>query len=154
MEQFFPYTSLVVLLIFADKLSKGNPVSQIMIYSGIGILALIIGIFSGGIISVFAFIAVGLFCSTLWPCIFTLGIAGLKQKTNTGSSLLIMMIMGGGFISTLQGALAHDDLLGIQHSYWVGVLCFVYLFFFAFIVNKKLKEQGVDLNTSTDPLAH
>ena len=154
MEQFFPYTSLVVLLIFADKLSKGRPVNQIMIYSGIGILALILGIFSSGMISVFAFIAVGLFCSTLWPCIFTLGIAGLKEKTNTGSSLLIMMIMGGGFISTLQGALAHDDLLGIQHSYWVGVLCFIYLFFFAFIVNKKFKEQGVDLNTSIDPLGH
>ena len=154
MAQFFPYTSLVVLLIFADKLSKGRPVNQIMIYSGIGILALILGIFSSGMISVFAFIAVGLFCSTLWPCIFTLGIAGLKQKTNTGSSLLIMMIMGGGFISTLQGALAHDDLLGIQHSYWVGVLCFIYLFFFAFIVNKKLKEQGVDLNTSMDRLGH
>ena len=154
MAQFFPYTSLVVLLIFADKLSKGRPVNQIMIYSGIGILALILGIFSSGMISIFAFIAVGLFCSTLWPCIFTLGIAGLKEKTNTGSSLLIMMIMGGGFISTLQGALAHDDLLGIQHSYWVGVLCFIYLFFFAFIVNKKLKEQGVDLNTSMDPLGH
>ena len=154
MAQFFPYTSLVVLLIFADKLSKGRPVNQIMIYSGIGILALILGIFSSGMISVFAFIAVGLFCSTLWPCIFTLGIAGLKEKTNTGSSLLIMMIMGGGFISTFQGALAHDDLLGIQHSYWVGVLCFIYLFFFAFIVNKKLKEQGVDLNTSMDPLGH
>ena len=125
-----------------------------MIFSVLGIVALIIGMVTTGMISVYSITSVGLFCSTLWPCIFTLGIAGLKEKTNTGSSLLIMMIMGGGFISTLQGALAHDDLLGIQHSYWVGVLCFIYLFFFAFIVNKKLKEQGVDLNTSMDSLGH
>ena len=154
MQQFFPYIGLVVLLIIADKLSKGNPVNQIMIYSAVGALAMIIGIFSSGIISVFAFISVGLFCSTLWPCIFTLGIAGLKDKTNTASSLLIMMIMGGGFISTLQGALANNNLLGIQHSYWVGVACFAYLFFFAFTVNKKLKKQGVNLLSSSDELAH
>lgn len=154
MQQFLPYIALVVLLIFADKLSKGNPVNQIMIYSAIGILAMVVGIFSSGIVSVFAFIAVGLFCSTLWPCIFTLGIAGLKEKTNTASSLLIMMIMGGGFISTLQGALANENLLGIQHSYWVGVICFAYLFFFAWMVNKKLKKQGVNWESSTDKVGH
>ena len=154
MQQFLPHIALVFLLILADKVSKGNPVNQIMIYSAIGILAMVVGIFSSGIISVFAFIAVGLFCSTLWPCIFTLGIAGLKEKTNTASSLLIMMIMGGGFISTLQGALASDNLLGIQHSYWVGVICFAYLFFFAWSVNKKLKVQGVNWETSTEKLNH
>jgi FHS family L-fucose permease-like MFS transporter len=149
LTQFYPYLGIVILLIIADKLSKGNPVNQIMIYSALGILALIIGIYSSGMTSVFAFISVGLFCSTLWPCIFTLGIAGLGEKTNTASSLLIMMIMGGGFISTAQGALASNDLLGIQHSYWLGVLCFLYLLFFAWSVNKKLKKQGItDFSTS------
>ena len=54
------------------------------------------------------------------------------------------MIKGGGFISTLQGALANNNLLGIQHSYWVGVACSAYLFCFAFTVTKKLKNQGVN----------
>mgnify|MGYP001175019181 FL=1 len=154
MEQFYPYLGIVILLIIADKLSKGNPVNQVVIYSAVGILALIVGIFSSGMISVFAFISVGLFCSTLWPCIFTLGIAGLGEKTNTGSSLLIMMIMGGGFISALQGALANDDLLGIQHSYWVGVICFGYLLYFAIDVSKKLKKQGVDFKSSSEISGH
>ena len=39
MQQFFPYIGLVVLLIIADKLSKGNPVNQIMIYSAVGALS-------------------------------------------------------------------------------------------------------------------
>ena len=154
MSQFLPYIALVVLLIIADKSSKGNPVNQVMIYSAFGSIALVVGIFSTGLVSIFAFITVGLFCSTLWPCIFTLGIAGLKDKTNTASSLLIMMIMGGGFISTIQGALASDNLLGIQHSYWVGVCCFAYLFFFAFTVNRTLKKQGVDLASNTDVILH
>jgi FHS family L-fucose permease-like MFS transporter len=145
-QSFYPYLGIVIILIIADKLSKGNPASQLLIYSFLGIIALIIGIFSSGMISVFAFISVGLFCSTLWPCIFTLAITGLGEKTNTASSLLIMMIMGGGFISTAQGALASDQFLGIQHSYWVGVLCFMYLAFFAYRMNqlKKLfsKEEN------------
>ena len=151
MSIFYPYLLIVIVLAVADAICEGNPVKQILLYSALGILALIIGIFSSGMASVFAFISVGLFCSTLWPCIFTLGISGLGEKTNTASSLLIMMIMGGGFISAAQGYFADNDKLGIQHSYWVGVLCFAYLLFFAWSVSKQLKKQGItDFSTSKD----
>ena len=151
MSIFYPYLLIVIVLAVADAICEGNPVKQILLYSALGILALIIGIFSSGMTSVFAFISVGLFCSTLWPCIFTLGISGLGEKTNTASSLLIMMIMGGGFISAAQGYFADNDKLGIQNSYWVGVLCFAYLLFFAWSVSKQLKKQGItDFSTSKD----
>ena len=140
---FMPYIGLVFVLIAADFLSKGNPVRQIILYSSLGILALIIGIFGSGYVSVFAFISVGLFCSTLWPCIFTLGITGLGKRTNTASSLLILMIMGGGVITLLQGKLADQNLLGIQQSYWVGVACFAYLIYFAIRTATILKNKGI-----------
>jgi FHS family L-fucose permease-like MFS transporter len=143
-SQFYPYLFIVILLATADTISDGNPARQLFIYSLLGMAALITGIFAHGIISVFAFISVGLFCSTLWPCIFTLSIAGLGNKTNTASSLLIMMIMGGGVISLMQGALANDSLLGIQHSYWVGVACFTYLAFFALKIQGELRSRGVE----------
>ncbi|MFM7766053.1 MAG: MFS transporter [Sphingomonadales bacterium] len=143
-SQFYPYLFIVILLATADTISDSNPARQLFIYSLLGMAALITGIFAHGIISVFAFISVGLFCSTLWPCIFTLSIAGLGNKTNTASSLLIMMIMGGGFISVAQGALADDKMLGIQHSYWVGVVCFAYLAFFALKIQKELRNRGVE----------
>jgi len=95
-------------------------------------------------VSVYAFISVGLFCATLWPCIFTLAIAGLGKHTNEGASLLIMMIMGGGVISLIQGVVADDSLLGIQWSYLVGVACFAYLAFYAYKVQGILKTQGID----------
>ena len=106
-----------------------------------------IGILADGMVSVYAFISVGLFCSTLWPCIFTLAIAGLGKHTNEGASFLIMMIMGGGFISLLQGWLAADNLLGIQWSYVVGVACFAYLAFYAWKVKSILRHQGIDYDT-------
>jgi FHS family L-fucose permease-like MFS transporter len=104
---------------------------------------LIIGIFSGGTVGMFAFISVGLFCSTLWPCIFTLSIAGLGRSTGQGSNFLIMMIMGGGFVSVLQGNLSES--IGISQSYWVGVLCFVYLAFYALTTKRNLAKQGVEI---------
>ncbi|MFM2195809.1 MAG: hypothetical protein RL092_1409 [Bacteroidota bacterium] len=146
--QFYPYLFLVILLSAADAITGGHPVKQLLTYSILGIGALITGIFAEGMISVYSFIGVGLFCSTLWPCIFTLGIAGLGDKTNTGSSLLVMMIMGGGFISVLQGYLA-DNHLGIQHSYWVGVACFAYLAFYAYRVGGILKKQNISLEAAS-----
>jgi FHS family L-fucose permease-like MFS transporter len=141
---FYVYAGVIVALIIGDLLSKGNPARQLLIFSACGMAALIIGMLSSGMVSVYAFISVGLFCSTLWPCIFTLAIAGLGRHTNEGASFLIMMIMGGGFISLLQGWLAGDHLLGIQASFIVGVLCFAYLAFYAIRAKAILKAQGID----------
>jgi FHS family L-fucose permease-like MFS transporter len=140
----FPvYAAVIIVLILADYLSKGNPARQLLIFSLCGIAALFIGMLSEGMVAVYAFISVGLFCSTLWPCIFTLAIAGLGKHTNQGSGFLIMMIMGGGFISLLQGWLADDNLLSIRYSYLVGVACFAYLAWYALKVQRLLAQRGI-----------
>lgn len=146
---FYLYAFVIIAMIIADILSKGNPARQLLIFSVCGITALMIGILADGMTSVYAFISVGLFCSTLWPCIFTLAIAGLGKYTNQGSSYLIMMIMGGGFISLFQGWLAGNDLLGIQWSYLVGVMCFVYLAYYGWRVSSLLKKQGIDYDVKS-----
>jgi FHS family L-fucose permease-like MFS transporter len=141
---FYVYAIVIFVLIIADMASKGNPAKMLMIFSALGIVALLIGMATDGMLSVYAFTSVGLFCSTLWPCIFTLAISGLGKHTSQGSSFLIMMIMGGGFISLLQGYIA--DVTTIQSSYIVGVLCFAYLAFYAWKVSSILKNQGIDFD--------
>ncbi len=140
---FYLYAAIILILIFADLFTKGNPVKQLLIFSILGIAALLTGILSTGMVSVYAFISVGLFCSTLWPCIFTLSIAGLGKHTTSGASFLVMMIFGGGVISWLQGYLSEDKFLGIQWSFLVGVCCFIYLAFYAWRSKKILSEQGI-----------
>jgi FHS family L-fucose permease-like MFS transporter len=118
-----------------------------MYYSILGIIALFVGILStDNLVSVYAFCSVGLFCSTLWPCIFTLAITGLGRHTSNGSNFLIFMIMGGGIVSLLQGWLSDDKLLGISWSYLVGVACFIYLVYYAIEASKELKKQGYNLD--------
>lgn len=145
---FYYYAFVILAIILADLLSKGNPARQLVIFSLCGITALLIGMFTTGMVSVYAFISVGLFCSTLWPCIFTLAIAGLGKKTNEGSGFLIMMIMGGGIISWLQAYLSKDSLLGIQFSYFVGVACFIYLAYYGFKAKSLLEKQGINYDTN------
>lgn len=149
-ESLYAYAAVIPVLIICDLLSRGNPARQLLIFSMAGIAALLIGIFSEGMISVYAFVSVGLFCSTLWPCIFTLAIGGLGKYTNKGSGLLIMMIMGGGVISVLQGKLSEDNLLGIQRSYFVGVICFAYLAYYAWKAKAVLSEQGIDFDKKAE----
>ena len=140
--QFFVYAFVIAVMIIGDIMSKGNPARMLLIFSAMGITALCIGILTTGMVSAYAFISVGLFCSTLWPCIFTLAVAGLGKNTGQGSSLLIMMIMGGGIVSYLQGILA--DKIGIQYSYIVGIACFAYLAFYAIKAKSVLISQGID----------
>ncbi len=154
MTQFYIYGLVIIAMIAGDILSKGSPARMLLIFSSMGIVALIIGMLTTGMVSVFAFISVGLFCSTLWPCIFTLAVAGLGKHTNQGSSLLIMMIMGGGVIAALQGWVADDSMLGIQYSYIVGALCFAYLAFYAIRVKSILKSQGIDYDVKTSGAGH
>lgn len=142
---FYIYALIIVAMIVGDLMSKGNPARQLLIFSCMAITALLIGIFASGMISVYAFTSVGLFCSTLWPCVFTLAVAGLGKHTNEGSNFLIMMIFGGGVISLLQGYLA-DTPIGIQHSYFVGVACFCYLAYYAIRAKRELKAQGIDFD--------
>jgi len=144
LSHFYIYALIILVLIVADMASKGNPARMLLIFSILGIIALLVGMATTGMTSVYAFTSVGLFCSTLWPCIFTLAISGLGKHTSQGSSFLIMMIMGGGIVSWLQGYVA--DMSTIHMSYIVGVVCFAYLAFYAWKVSGILKNQGIDFD--------
>lgn len=151
LQPFYVYALVIIALIIANLLSKGNPATQLLIFSLFGIAALLIAIFSPDYnISVYAICSVGLFCSTLWPCIFTLSISGLGKHTSEGSNFLIFMICGGGIVSLLQGYLAADNLLGIAMSYFVGIACFAYLAYYAVKAKSDLKNQGIDLDELTN----
>ena len=123
-------------------LAKDKPVATLKIFSALGILGMLIGVFASGQLALFALLSGGLFCSIMWPGIFALSIAGLGKYTSQGSAFLIMMILGGAIIPPVQGKLA--DVFGIQPSYWIAVLCFVYLLFYAFRTKTILDKQGVE----------
>ena len=132
----------ILLLIGGFFFGQEKPAKTLFIFGLLGAIAMLVGLFSTGTIALYAFMSGGLFCSIMWPSIFSLSIAGLGKYTSQGSAFLIMMILGGAIIPPIQGKLA--DLFNIHNSYWITVACFAYLMFFAVKVKSVLKAQGVD----------
>ncbi|MGB8191091.1 MAG: MFS transporter [Chitinophagaceae bacterium] len=146
------YIVCVLVQIVAFYISNDRPARTLLIFGVLGILAMIIGLVTTGTIAVYAFLSGGLFCSIMWPCIFSLSIAGLGKYTTQGSAFLIMMILGGGIIPPIQGKLA--DIIGIHPSFIVAVVCFAYLAIFAFVVKGILKRQGIDYDAEISQSGH
>lgn len=143
-----PYGICILFQIAGFFLGKDHPSKTLFIFSIMAVIAMLIGLFSSGNISLFAFMSAGLFCSIMWPCIFTLSIAGLGKHTGQGSAFLIMMILGGAIIPPMQGKIA--DLIGIKESYWIAVACFAFLGYFAVQAAALLKKQGVNFEESAN----
>jgi FHS family L-fucose permease-like MFS transporter len=152
MKPLYYYVVCVLIQIAAFYFSKNKPARTLLIFSLLAVAAMIIGTMTSGTIAIYAFLSGGLFCSIMWPCIFSLSIAGLGKYTTEGSAFLIMMILGGGIIPPIQGKLA--DVIGIHQSYWVCVVCFAYLAFFAFAVKGILKNQGIDYDAAVEGGGH
>jgi FHS family L-fucose permease-like MFS transporter len=151
MRPLYYYVVCVLVQIAAFYISQNKPARTLLIFSLLGVTAMVIGLFNTGTIAIYAFLSGGLFCSIMWPSIFNLSLTGLGKYTTEGSAFLIMMILGGGIIPPIQGKLADflqskSDIAGsgIHQSYWVAVICFVYLAIFAFVVKGILRKQGVD----------
>ena len=151
------YIVCVIIQIGAFYASKEKPARTLLIFGLLGMTGMLIGLFSTGTVAIYAFLSGGLFCSIMWPAIFTLSVAGLGKYTTQGSAFLIMMILGGGIIPPIQGKLADflqskSDIIGygIHQSYWVPVICFAYIALFAFIVKGILKRQGIDYETPVE----
>lgn len=139
------YIICIAVLIAGIYYGQEKPVKTLITLSLLAAVAMVIGMLTKGQIATYAFMSGGLFCSIMWPCIFSLAVAGLGKYTSEGSSFLIMMILGGAIIPPMQGALA-DTTIGIHGSYFVPVLCFLYLAWHAIQTRSVLKKQGIDFD--------
>ena len=128
-KHLFAFAICVAIQIAGFFIGKDKPALTLKVFGFLGLFAMLTGLFTSGTVAIFAFLSGGLFCSIMWPSIFSLSIKGLGKYTSQGSAFLVMMILGGAIIPPIQGKLA--DIIGIHESYWVTVFCFLYLIIFA-----------------------
>ena len=81
-----------------------------------------------GDLAIYSILAVGLFNSIMFPTIFSLALSGLKALSGQGSGLLCLAIVGGAIVPMLQGIAA--DKFGLQPSFWVPLLCYLFIGFY------------------------
>ena len=125
------YMALVLLgrLAGAYWLRKFNPSEMLAQCSAAAVGLIFVSILSSGYVSVYALSFVGLFTSVMYPILFTLSIKDLGIYTKTGSSLIIMSIVGGAVVPPVMGLLS--DSFGIKPAFVIPVICYAYLIYYA-----------------------
>ncbi|MGZ4733801.1 MAG: hypothetical protein ACXVZH_16835, partial [Terriglobales bacterium] len=98
-----------------------------------------ISMLNNGHVAMWSILLVGFFNSIMFPSIFTLGVAELGPLTGDGSGIMIMAIVGGAIIPVAQGWIA--DHIGIHHAFFLPVICYLYILFFALSGSKPNSER-------------
>jgi FHS family L-fucose permease-like MFS transporter len=162
MTPLYMYIVCIFIQIGAFFISQDKPAKTLLVFSLIGVVSMLIGVFTKGDIAIYAFLTGGIACSIMWPSIFALSISGIGKYTTQGAAFLIMMILGGGIIPPIQGKLSdflqssHLDTpgYGIHNSFWVPVFCFAYILVFAISVKGILKKQGINYEETEAVAGH
>lgn len=130
-EGYLFYLGFLVLNYFMFILAKSKPSRTLGIFAIANICLIIATLILEKEISLWCILSVGLFNSIMFSNIFTLAIKGLGKFTSQGSSLLVMMILGGAVIPPLQGMIA--DYFGVQLAFLVPMICYAYLVWYGFV---------------------
>src|SRR5215471_4627691 len=92
-----------------------------------------------GHFAMWSILAVGFFNSIMFPTIFSLGVAELGPLTGEASGILNMAIVGGAIVPLIQGVIA--DRIGIHHAFFIPVICYLYILYYALIGSKPNSER-------------
>jgi len=122
------YLIFLVLNLVGFFIGNSMPHRTLYIFALINIVLLGIALTNTGETALWTIIGIGLFNSIMWSNIFTLAISGLGKYTSQGSSLLVMMILGGALLPLLMGLVADSD--GVHMSFIVPVFSYVYIAFY------------------------
>jgi FHS family L-fucose permease-like MFS transporter len=105
-----------------------NPKKLLTCYAAINILLMIVVVMGLGMLSVVCLFASYFFMSIMYPTIFAIGIDGLKENTEKGSSLIVMAVAGGAVIPMLMGRIA--DVWSMTIGFVVPLTCFIVILAF------------------------
>ncbi|HAF28498.1 MAG TPA: MFS transporter [Bacteroidales bacterium] len=124
-----PFIIFLMINYLGFILGKSLPGRTLAIFAFIVIGLLITTLVTDGEVALWTIVGIGLFNSIMWSNIFTLAIKDLKENTAQGSSILVMMILGGAIIPVIQGAVA-DSFNGYHYSFFIPVICYAYLMYY------------------------
>ena len=138
--------AMVGRFIGSALLQKIKPGKLLALAAIMAALLVTISVFTNGHVAMWSILAVGLFNSIMFPCIFTMSIAELGPLTGDGSGILNMAIVGGAIIPWITGKIA--DMInrayypamtqgetswghGIHYALLLATVCYLYIWFFA-----------------------
>ncbi len=112
----------------------------LQLFTLIGLVASFCVILLPGEMAIFGLVAIGFANSIMWGAIWPLAIVDLGRFTKTGSSLLVMGIVGGAIIPLIFGLLLDffkttelPSVADYQNSFWILIPAYLFILFFGTI---------------------
>ena len=139
-----PFIGLIALSFVFFKLGKSSAGRMVGLFALVAAGLTIFSMSTTGNYALWSILGIGLFNSIMWSNIFSMSIKGLGKDTSQGSSLLVMMIVGGALMPLAQGFLT--DSYGIRASLGIVLFGYVYLAWYGFFAPKAK-------DTPTEPTA-
>jgi FHS family L-fucose permease-like MFS transporter len=140
-DDLYAYAVCVAVAVAAILFGQEKPVKTLYTVTLLATVAALLGVFTSGLVSVYCFMATGLFCSVMWPCIFNIALTNVGPLKGQASALLIMMILGGAIIPPFQGWVG-DVTHDMHFSYVVAAGCFAALFLLTWPLSKAAKFEN------------
>jgi len=131
------FTCLFLVNLTAFKFGSGRSAKTLGIFAACVIGFISISILNDGQISMWSMIIIGMFNSIMFPNIFRIAISGLNQKTSIGASLLVLSIVGGALIPSLQNLAATSLNISLQYSFIIPAICYSFISYYGFSTFKR-----------------
>ncbi|MGH8083139.1 MAG: sugar MFS transporter [Lysobacter sp.] len=144
--------AMVGRFIGAALLQRFDARRLLALFAIAAIAMLVLTMSTKGSVAMWTVLSIGLFNSIMFPTIFTIAIERLGPMTSKASSLLIMGIVGGAVIPLAQGALS--DVIGVQHSFAIPVVCYVFIVWYGLSGSRIRAGQGQHASTSASGVMH
>ncbi len=138
--ELWPFTLMVAFCMAVFAIARGKPSAVLALFSGVLCFLLLLAVFSTGKVALWVALGTGLFNSIMWSNIFTLAIDDLGEHTSQGSSLLVMMIVGGALLPLLMGAIG--DAFGIRMAFLTPIPCYLYIVFYGWWSHRRIAAKG------------
>jgi len=126
--------ALIGRLLGAGIMTRVKAGKLLGIFGVTAAILIAISMVTSGEVAIGTLVLCGFFNSVMFPNIFTLGIAGLGPMTSKGSGLIMTAVVGGAVIPLAIGALA--DKVGIQHSFVIPIVCYLYIAYYGLVGSK------------------
>lgn len=98
------------------------------VYAAVNVLLMVPVVLGFGMASVVCLFVSYFFMSIMYPTIFAVGISGLKENTERGSSIIVMSVAGGAVVPMLMGYIA--DVSSMAIGFIIPLVCFVIVMLF------------------------
>jgi FHS family L-fucose permease-like MFS transporter len=110
-------------------MSRVNPARLLASFAAVNVVLCLVAVAFGGHVGLTALVSSSFFMSIMFPTIFSMSLRGLGVYTKSGSSFLVMAIIGGAVFTAAMGFISREST--INAAYVVPAVCFAVVFLFA-----------------------